>query len=78
MDFQSKVQDGIIERHKARLVAKRYAQMAGIDYIETFSPVIKMTTLQVLLSLVAIKGWFLYQLDVNTAFLQVSTFLIPV
>jgi hypothetical protein len=45
--------DETVERYKARLVAKRYTQTYSIDYQETFLPVAKLNTIQILLSLVA-------------------------
>ena len=62
--------DGSISRHKARLVAKGYAQTYGIDFEETFSPVARMVTVRVVVSIAASKRWKMYQMDVPNAFLN--------
>jgi len=62
--------NGTLERYKTRLVANGYTQIYGIDYLETFSPVAKMNTIRILLSLAANYGWSLQQFDVNFFFLH--------
>ncbi|KAJ7959373.1 Retrovirus-related Pol polyprotein from transposon TNT 1-94 [Quillaja saponaria] len=62
--------DGSVDRLKDRLVAKGYTQVYGVDYSETFSPVAKITSVRVFISLVAIFDWPFYQLDIKKAFLH--------
>nr|GEW66362.1 putative copia-type protein [Tanacetum cinerariifolium] len=60
---------GEIERYKAKLVAKGFRQKEGIDYEETFSPIVKMVTVRCVLNLVAQNDGSVYQLDIGNAFL---------
>ena len=55
---------------KARLVALRYRQMYGVDYLETFTPVVKLTTIRVLLAIASVLDSEIEPMDVVTAFLN--------
>ncbi|GJW29306.1 ribonuclease H-like domain-containing protein [Tanacetum coccineum] len=62
--------DGTLSRYKARLVANGSSQQLSVDFDETFSPVVKSTTIFTVLSLVVSRQWPIHQLDVKNAFLN--------
>ena len=61
-----------MQTYKARLVAKGFTKKEGIDYEETFSPVVMLKSIRILLSIAAHYGYEIWQMDVKTAFLNGS------
>ncbi|GBN44502.1 Retrovirus-related Pol polyprotein from transposon RE1 [Araneus ventricosus] len=57
-------------KFKARLVAKGYLQVPGVDFQDTFSPVIKLKSIRLLLAIVAEKDFEIHQLDITAAYLN--------
>jgi Reverse transcriptase (RNA-dependent DNA polymerase) len=62
--------DRTIERYKAKLIMKDYNQTYGIDYEETFVPIVKMNTVRILLFIAVNQKWILHQMNVKNIFLQ--------
>ncbi|MCO5595088.1 hypothetical protein L7F22_049126 [Adiantum nelumboides] len=62
--------DGSVSRYKARLVARGFSQVPGMDYNETFSPVLQITTFRVLIAIAAQFHFLLHQMDVRIVFLH--------
>jgi hypothetical protein len=62
--------DGTLERYKARWVLRGFTQCPGVDYDETFSPVVKSATVRTVLSLALARSWPVHQIDVKNAFLR--------
>ena len=63
-------ENGEVDKYKARLVVKGYAQEYGVDYTEVFAPVARMETVRLVVAFAAQRGWVVYQLDVKSAFLH--------
>ncbi|KAL6541144.1 hypothetical protein OROMI_025027 [Orobanche minor] len=62
--------NGLVVRSKSRLVAQDYSQEEGIDYDETFAPVARIEAIIIFLAFAAHKNFFVYQMDVKSAFLN--------
>lgn len=69
--FKNKLNaDGSLERRKARWVVRGFSQRPGLDFDQTFSPVVKPATIRTVLHLAAAREWPVHQLDVKNAFLH--------
>ncbi|KAK4385611.1 Retrovirus-related Pol polyprotein from transposon TNT 1-94 [Sesamum angolense] len=62
--------DGSIDKYKARLVAKGFKQKEGIDFVDTYSPVTRMTSIRVLIAIAALYDLEIHQMDVKTVLLN--------
>jgi hypothetical protein len=61
---------GVVTRNKARLVAKGYAQVASLDFEETFAPVARLESIRILLAYAAHHSFRLFQMDVKSSLLN--------
>jgi hypothetical protein len=61
---------GVVIRNKVRLVAKGFSQVEGLDFDETYAPVARIESIQILLGYATYHGFKLYQMDVKSAFLN--------
>jgi len=69
--FKHKLQsNGSLERYKAHWVLHVFTQRPGVDFDETFSPVVKLATVRTVLSLALSHRWPIHQLDIKNAFLH--------
>ena len=63
-------EQGVITRNKARLVAKGYNQKESIDYDETFTPIVRLEAIRLLLAFASFMDFKLYQMDIKSTFLN--------
>ena len=62
--------DGSFNKFKARLVARGFSQVQGVDFEQTFAPTVKFDSLRLFLAIVAVRNIECYQMDVNNAFTE--------
>ena len=62
--------DGTVDKFKARLVAMGCAQRFGVDYEETFSPVVRRETIRTMIALTCEMSWSTRHIDVTAAYLN--------
>ncbi|GJS37150.1 retrotransposon protein, putative, ty1-copia subclass [Tanacetum coccineum] len=62
--------DGVVHTYKAHLVAKGFTQTFGVDYEETFSPIVDIRAIRILIAIAAFYDYKVWQMDVQTAFLN--------
>jgi len=62
--------DGVLQKYKAQLVARGFFQIPGIDYNETFAPVVRLETIRAILSLAVEEDWEIQQMDIKGAYLN--------
>ena len=69
--FRTKVKaNGTLDRYKARIVAKGFQQTLGVDFLDTFSPVIKASIISIILTIAVTRKWEIHHIDVNNTFLN--------
>ena len=62
--------DGFIDKYKTRLVVKGYKQKECVDYFDTYSPVIRITSIRMLVAIAPLHNLQIHQMDVKTTFLN--------
>lgn len=62
--------NGSVDKLKCRIVAQGFTQIEGIDYLVTFAPVAKLSTIRILFALAASLGWIIHHVDVDSAYLN--------
>ena len=62
--------NGSIDKYKARLVIKGYRQREGLDYFDTYSPMMRINSIRMILAIAALQNLEVHQMDVKTTFLN--------